>query len=244
MSTPMSKKLRTPEFRASFLHIFEKEDKPDGTEGPFSLVAMFPKKSADWRQDLPWLWEGVKEALLVKYPGGQNIPGMFKEYGVGTPWPIKDGDAPNTRGTVREEAKGHWLVRMVSGNFDPRVNLLDGRSKTLGTLTKSTCFSGCYFEATGKVLYYDKGASMGLTFGMDNLMMTREGESFGGGGGNAGADFGVEVQNAPAATDFGTPGDASAKPAKDPFAAGDPAGSPDPFAAGDPAGSPDPFGTF
>ena len=235
MSTPTSQKVRTPEFRASFLHIFEREQKPTGEEGSYSLVAMFPKKSADWRKDLPWLWEAVKATLLAKYPSGQGMPPMFKDYGVDKPWPVKDGDTPNTRGIVREEAKGHWLVRMISNNFDTRINLVDGRSMTQGTLTASTCYSGCYLEAIGKVLFYDKGASMGMTFGMDNLMMTREGESFGGGAVSAADDFGIEVKNPTAVSDFGPSG---GTPERDPF------GPPVEGVCTPSSGSPDPFGNF
>jgi hypothetical protein len=220
MAAVYSNEIVTPEFRGSFLHIFKPREskREDGTVSQkYEVCALFPKQSANWYQDLPWLVELLKEVIAKKWPGGQGLPPALTDPNRidNRAWPISDGDAPSSTGKFVEEHKGHWVVRMSSQNFNTNRNLLDGRNNSLGTLTEATCFSGCYFQA--KVHAYDwshqqSGAGIGIS--LNNLKFTREGESFGGGGQDAATAFGVEpamAGNADAA--FNAP------PATDPFTA-------------------------
>lgn len=231
MAEVYSKEIVTPEFRGSFMHIFTPREskRDDGTVShKYEVCALFPKKSANWTADLPWLVDILREVILKKWPNGQGMPPALANPNQidNRAWPVSDGDAPSQTGNIVEEHKGHWVVRMSSQNFNANRNLLDGRNNSLGTLTEATCFSGCYFQ--GKVHAYDwfhKQSGGGVGISMNNLKMTREGESFGGGGVDAAAAFGVEpteVGNAAAAfsqnagNPFGAP---ATQPAADPFAA-------------------------
>ena len=212
----------TPEFRGSFVHFFERETKPDGSAGMYSVNALFPKVSADWRQDLPWLWENLKAALLIRWPGGQGMPPSFQANIVGKPWPIHDGDQPNTMGNVQEAHKGHWVVRMASNNFNPSKNILNGQTGEEGMMTAENCYSGCYFMAVVNAYTYVRQDGCGVNVGLNNIKFVREGEPLGGSAPSAAAAFGV-VPTASAATTAFAQGGAQV-PSADPFAAPPPQG--------------------
>ena len=236
MANARAENVITPEARGSFVHLFEREKKQDGkTEGLFSMLLLFPKLSQSWMQDLPWLWNNIAEVLNQQFPQGQGMPPVFGTYGVGKPWPVSDGDKPNGMGNVQEAHKGHWVLRVGSGNFDHTINLIDEQTGALGTLTAATCFSGCYFKVQGNCYFYSKDGSVGVAFGMNNVCLTRQGESLGGGGVDAATAFGIAPTTASAAAAF-QPGVAA------PAAAGVPAPPPvgaAPAGAGTPGGIPD-----
>jgi hypothetical protein len=203
MANARSSEVKTPECRGSFVHLLEREKKPDGSEGMYSMIMLFPKKSNDWRADLPWLAKAVDECLAAQYPDQSKMPPVFKANTTGKPFPVKDGDAPNGMGKVQEHHKGNWCVRAASSMFNPAVNLLDGVTKTLGQMPPATCYSGCYFQVIGNVYLYNTSGNLGLSFGMNNVMKSRDGESLAGGGGSNAADaFGVAPEASSAASAF------------------------------------------
>lgn len=198
-----SENIITPEGRGSFLHLFDKEKKRDGTDGSHSMSLLIPKKSDDWRKDLPELWKAIKPMIAAQFPDKASRPPIYDQDGAGKPWPVKDGDAPNGNGVVREESKGHWVVRFISRNFDPSKNLLNGETKVLGKMTDADCFSGCYFKVQTNAFFYNVDGSIGISMGMNNVMFTKTGERFGdGGGADAASAFGVEAVESSAATAF------------------------------------------
>lgn len=234
MASARADNIKTPEFRGSFVHLFEREKKANGDDGLFSILLLIPKKTDNWMQDIPWLWENISQCLNNQFPGGQGMPPVFGQYGQGKPWPVSDGDIPNGMGNLRDEERGHWVLRTGSGNFNPAKNLLDGQTNGLGTLTAMQCYSGCYFRVQGNCYYYQKDGSVGIAFGMNNVCMTREGESLGGGGVDAATAFGVEAATSTAATAF-QPGAPAPAAAAAPVAA--PAPAPAPVAAPAPVGA-------
>ncbi len=209
----------TPEFRGSFVHFFEPETKPDGSPGMYSVNALFPKKSADWKVDLPEIWENIKAALLNQWPGGQGMPAVFQQNLVGKPWPIHDGDQPNTMGNIQEAHKGHWVVRMASKNFNPSKNLLNGQTGEEGLMTSENCFSGCYFKAIVNAYVWIRKDGCGVNVGLNNVMFTREGESLGGSAPSAATAFGVVPTASAASAAFAAPHGAAPAQEANPFAA-------------------------
>lgn len=188
-----SERLITPEFRGSFVFLHEND-----RNGKRSAAMLFPKRSDNWAQDLPWAAKAMGEVLKAQYPGGAGMPPVFAQAkpGCGKPWPVGDGDAASAMGVVTEEHKGHWVIRASSTNFDPARNLLNGTNGELGLMTAQQCFSGSYFEAQIHAYFY-VNEGLGISFGLDNVKFIREGEAFSSGGGSNAADaFGVQ----PAAT--------------------------------------------
>jgi hypothetical protein len=191
-----SERIVTPEFRASFLNVFEKDK-----HGKYSVVMLFPKQSADWTTDLPWLAALVGEVLKAQYPDASAMPPVFKAPGLGKPWPVRDGDAGSQLGVVTEDHKGHWCVSASSMNFDPARNLLNGVTNELGLMTSANCFSGCYFQAQVHAYFY-VNEGVGVSIGLDNLKFVKEGESFGSSSSDAASAFGVAPAQTSAAAAF------------------------------------------
>jgi hypothetical protein len=196
----------TPEFRGSFLHIFEpRKALEESAKAKYEVTMLFPKKSDKWYVDLPWLAKQIQKVLGERWPGGQGLPPLFQKPDSinNRAWPIKDGDAPNESGNFLEEHKGHWAVRASSTNFDANRNLLNGKDNSLGTLSPKTCFSGCYFEAQVNVFLWERTDGRGVSVGLENLKFTREGESFGGGGMSADEAWGVKATRSGTASGAG-----------------------------------------
>jgi len=187
--------IKTPEFRGSFVHLFEEENDPVSGQpnGKNSLLMMFPKKSDDWTADLPWLLKNAGQAISANYPDG-DVPDLFKDVN-SKGYPVKDGDLPNNRGNVQEAHKGHWVVRTASKRFDANVNLIkfnaDGKAVPV---PKQECYSGAYFQAVVNAYVYDTAGNLGVAMGLNNVLLTRAGEALGGSGGeDAASAFGVEA---------------------------------------------------
>jgi hypothetical protein len=222
MANERTEDIRTPEFRGSFVHLFQVEKKPDGSDGMFSVNALFPKVSADWKTDLPWLVENLKAALQIQWPGFNGMPPAFQNTLVGKPWPVSDGDAPNTMGNIQEAHKGHWVVRMASKNFTAERNLckINAQNQSEPVL-EAECFSGCYFQAIVNSYVYVRQDGCGVNVGLNNVLFTRTGESLGGGGGqDAASAFGVAPAAVNATAAFAPVG---AAPASAPVGSLDPA---------------------
>lgn len=239
MANPRGPNIFTPQFRGSFVHLhdFEKDATTGQPTDKHSVLMLFPKQSADWTQDLPWLYQNCLEALQQKFPGWQGLLPVFNDPVAGAnplikAWPVQDGDLPNSKGTVQEAHKGHWCVRTAahSSMFDPNVNLIkvDPVSGQAMPVTQAECFSGCYFEAQVNAYYYDQGP--GIAIGMNNVKWVMTGESLGGGGQDASTAWGVPASPAMgAAAAFPAPGQPA--PVAPPAAPGLPVVPPAPVGA-------------
>lgn len=201
MANGRGKNILTPEFRGSFVHLHDFENDPaTGTpSNKHAITMLFPKQSADWTQDLPWLYENILEALAMQFPNWQGLLPVFTTPDASQKaWPVSDGDVPNTRGTVQPAHQGHWVVTARAGAafFDPAVNLMqiDPTSGQSIPVPQSVAFSGCYFEAQINTYYYDQGP--GVAVGLNNVKYVRTGESLGGGGEDASSAWGVAASPA------------------------------------------------
>lgn len=212
MANGRGKNILTPEFRGSFVHLYDFENDP-ATGQPsnkHAITMLFPKQSADWTKDLAWLYENILEALLMQYPNWQGLLPVFTVPDASQKaWPISDGDLPNTRGTIQDAHRGHWVVTARAGSafFDPNVNLMqiDPTSGQSIPVPQSMAFSGCFYEAQINAYYYDQGP--GIAIGLNNVKYVRTGESLGGGGEDASAAWGVAASPAMgAAAAFPAPG--------------------------------------
>jgi len=226
-ATARAENILTPEFRGSFVHLldFEKDPSTGQLTNRNSVLMLFPKLSADWTADLPWLVANIRDAILGQWPGGVGMPPVLADPTqiAQKAWPVGDGDVPNSNGVVQEAHKGHWVVRTASSNFNPTLNLLNGVTGELGTMTAATCFSGCFFQAQINAYAYTQQTGSGVAMGLNNIKFTREGESLGGGGVDAATAFGVVPTVAPASAAFAPVPVVPGVPAGFPVAPGVPA---------------------
>ena len=161
-------KIRTGEVRASYAHLFEPHGF-DGSEPRYSVRLLIPKSDTETA-------EAVKNAIQAAYEEG--VKGDWKGARPQMANPVLyDGDGVNRDGLPwPEENKGCWFVNAKSTRR-PGVVRTDG-----SILTEDTEFySGCYCLATLAFRPFNKNGNKGVSCYVNSVMMTRPGESLGGG---------------------------------------------------------------
>ena len=159
----MSKKREsvvTPEGRICFAYLFEPRSMEGSDKETYSVVLVFPKST-----DISALRKSVADAVRAKWPegckGGRN--------------PINDGDLKVEE--WGDEFKDSWYIR-ASSQCQPAV--VDRRKQEI--LDPKLVWSGQYGRAVVAPYAYDQKGNRGVSFGLDAIQITRDGERIGGGG--------------------------------------------------------------
>jgi hypothetical protein len=153
----------TPEFRVSFPHVFApQEPMQPGGDSKYSIVMLFPKDA-----DLSQLKAAANEALArefgedkKKWPKGLRNP--FRDQGEKE----KDGVLPEgyEAGAIFITATSKQKPGVVDANVQP-------------ILDSSQIYAGCYARASVRAYAYNKAGNAGVSFGLQNVQKTRDGES-------------------------------------------------------------------
>lgn len=155
-------KMKTPEFRGSFVNLFEARAINQG-KPKFGLTMVLPKDHPFWDK----LRKAIDEEAVNKFG---RIPKGLKT-------PIKDGDTYETKdGETRSEWLGCYFVKIESydrpGVVDSDVDDITDRSEV---------YSGAYYKATFRPGGWDHPTGgKGVSLWLDNVMKTRDGETFSG----------------------------------------------------------------
>jgi len=154
----MSDNVKTPEFRMSFVNVFQpRATNPDGTgEKKYSLVMLFPKGA-----DLSALKADV--ARVSKEKWGDKIPKGLRN-------PLKEVD-PEERDEYQP-----GMVR-VSATSKQKPGLVDAKVQPI--IDESEIYSGCWGRASVRAFAYDVNGNRGVSFGLQNLQKTRDDAPFG-----------------------------------------------------------------
>jgi len=164
-------KVLTPEFRASFVSVFEPKTNQQGKE-VYEITMLFPKKS-----DISVLKKAVSDLVNRVYPDKSKRPGNFRS-------PFRDGDLPNSMGNIFAGHPGNVVVRAWTKE---KPGLVD--EDTNDIIERSQFYSGCYARATVTPFIYNNSGNTGVSFFLNNIQKLRNGESLGGHGGPAANDF-------------------------------------------------------
>jgi hypothetical protein len=159
------KKCMTPEFRASFPHLFEAksfEDQPP----KFSIVMLFPKNV-----DLKELKRAVFNAATEKWGAKEKWPKNLR-------MPFRDGEEKSDL----QGYAGHTFVSASSkASNQPQVignKKIDGQFPRL--TNEAEFYAGCYARATLIAFAYEKMGNKGVSFSLQNVQKLRDGEAFSG----------------------------------------------------------------
>lgn len=162
-SNTKSTKVVTGEVRLSYVNLLEPRSYNDGQEPKYSVMMLIPKsdrktvtriKSA---QDAA-IADGVSRRWGGKRPSNLRLP-------------MKDGDSGDFDGP---EYEGHYVLRasskrkpgLVDAALDPVVD--EGR-----------VYSGCYGRVSFDLYPYSVTGNNGISAGLDNVQITRDGEPLG-----------------------------------------------------------------
>ena len=156
MATSTSKKVVTPTFRASFVHVFEPRQNEQSGKLEYSVKMIFDKDA-----DLAPVKEIIKEAIRNKW--GSNPPKNLKV-------PLRDGNDSDLDKYPEDANK--IIANAKSVMYPP--GLIDAKTKQ-EIIDPKEFYSGCYARASIVAYAYDN-VSKGVAFGLQNLLKIRDGE--------------------------------------------------------------------
>ena len=162
----MKTDLMTPEFRVSFPEVFE--PKAFGNSAAkYSVCMLFPR--TDEVKDFFTKCKRI-EAQVIAEKWGENVPDGLKTL------PINDGN----KKSKLQGYKDHYFITPKSGT---KPGLVDGQIQPI--IDREQFYGGCYAKATLNIYAYEyrEGGtviSRGVTFGLNNIMKTKDGDAFSG----------------------------------------------------------------
>lgn len=173
----MAENILTPEFRASFAFVFKPQKPKPGKAEKFSLTMLFHLGA-----DLSEMKAAANEAVQVRFgaqladitPVNPKLPnGLTKgqAFKARLKSPFRDQGEKSYDGYI----PGAISVAVASKD---RPGIVDQDLNDI--IDPSQFYSGAYGRATVRVFTYDVDGSVGVSFGLQNLQKTRDGESLAG----------------------------------------------------------------
>jgi hypothetical protein len=162
----------TPEFRTSYVSVLSPRLGLNG-EMEYSLVAIFPSTT-----DLSAM-KAAAEALLItnlgadrkKWPPLMRNP--FRK--CAERWTVEDGKTKIPAGYEDGEA---IFMTFKSSEKGGRPGVVDQNVQKI--IEPSEFYSGCYALASVNAFFYNQKGNKGISFGLNNVQKTRDGEHLGG----------------------------------------------------------------
>lgn len=187
-------KCTTPHFRVSFPSIFQASAAPGSDKKHYSVVAIFDKKKLQNDPASKELFAKMKQAMqdCAREKWGDKIPKNLT-------LPFRDGSEKETVGYGPETI----FITFKTEEKNGRPGLVDQQMNRI--INESDFYPGCYAHATVNPYAWEYMGKAGISFGLQNIQKTADGEPLGGGRAKAEDDFSaVAGGDAPAGgEDFG-----------------------------------------
>lgn len=160
----------TPEFRASYPHLFKPQLNTLSNREEYSVLALFSPTA-----DLTKLKAMAMEAITEKWGADQKK------------WP-KKLRSPFRKHEEKEIENADGTKSLPAG-FEPGGIFLTLKSKDRPSVVDqqvqpiidtSEFYAGCYAKASVTVYAYEQAGNCGVSFGLGNVQKTRDGEPLGG----------------------------------------------------------------
>lgn len=154
---------KTPEFRASFPHVFKpfrNAEKPD--EDPKFMISML----FDKRTDLKPLKIAAMNAAVEKW-GSDKVKWPKK-----LRWPFRDG-------AEKADKDGYEGTIFTTATSKTRPTVIDQRKQVM-TEEDGGFYAGCYARASLTAFAYDVKGNVGVSFALGNIQKVRDGQPFSG----------------------------------------------------------------
>lgn len=171
----MANAIVTPELRISYARLLEPAAAEAGGELKYSVLLPIPKETAGGAAFLKKLNQRIEEVIIDKW--GKRPPGL-------TIW-MNDGDDPDDD---REEYRGCMLINakskrrpgIVVYNEEDQENEnltpLDEYCFASGKSAEEIVYSGTYARVSVMPFAYEWQKKKGVSFGLNNVMITKPGE--------------------------------------------------------------------
>lgn len=173
--TDIPQKIITPEFRASYVHVFQMQEnkRDDGSVSKeYSLNAIFPLNA-----DLSALKAGRDAALAKKFGSDQskwpeNLRNPLRK--CKERWKNEGGNVVIPPGYEEGEA----IFVTFKAWEDSKPSVVDANVEDIKE--PKDFYSGCYARASVKPYYYERKGNKGVGFKLGNVQKLRDGEPLGG----------------------------------------------------------------
>lgn len=156
-------RILTPEFRASYPHLFKPSQVMGKGDFKYSITMLFPKDG-----DLTVLKNAIKQAKISRFGSKENWPDNIES-------PVNDGDLPKF--ADKEGYKDHWAIKAIS-NMDSKPGLVDQDVQPI--VNQSDFYPGCYARAYVFARVWEFSGKYGVHFILDHVQKTKDGPSFSG----------------------------------------------------------------
>lgn len=166
-----SENIMTPEFRASFAHVFRPQANPanPNAEAKYSLACLFPHPSK-----MPPSYKKEYEAFVLKIKAAVN-KAIADKWGAKKPanlrMPFRDQGEKTFDGY---EAGALWF----NASSKQKPGLIDAAANDI--IDEAEFYSGVYARATLRVYAYDASGNRGVGIGLQNIQKLRDGEPLSG----------------------------------------------------------------
>lgn len=152
------KKILTPEFRVSFPQVYKASAFGNNKTPKFKITMLF-----DDDADLTEMRAEAKKAAVNMYGPKEDWPENFR-------WPFRKGDK-------KKDLDGYAGKIFVTASTTQRPGLVDKHGKEI-TKESGKFYAGCFAVATLVCSAFDKDGGKGVTFYLNNIKKTRDGEEF------------------------------------------------------------------
>lgn len=151
-------KVVTGKVRFSYAHVFEPHAQSDGQEKKYSVQLIIPKTDT---KTVKAIKAAIEAAIAEKYPNKrpQNLR-----------MPLRDGDIEDKG----ESVLGAYFMNVSSKNAP---GIVDAALNKI--IDQTEFYSGCYGRASINAFTYDNSGNKGVSFGLQNLQKTQDGEPLG-----------------------------------------------------------------
>jgi len=176
----------TPEGRLSFPALFEPKAPVAGAEPKYSATVLLDKAAPDVAAWMATMQAGITQKVAEKWPNPDSRPARLI-YG------IKDGDTAEfttgaNAGKLKKEKypemEGHWIIQASSKNKPVVVD------STGNPIFESSLVKPGYVVRMSFNLFAYNNVNVGVACGLQNMLLVREGETFGNSS-SAATDFGA-----------------------------------------------------
>lgn len=169
------KKVKTPKFRVSFPHVFEKHSGFKNQEPKYSITMLFDKRTSIEKLELA----ALNAAIEAWGDDKDSWPEGYR-------WPFRDGDKePKKKG--KPEFKNVIFVSASASKNRPQIvgNEIDPETGKLIYITKENggeemFYAGCYARAELLAFAYDTAGNVGISFSLQNLQKLGDGPQLSG----------------------------------------------------------------
>lgn len=164
-ATPAKTSGVTPTFRGSYLSVFKTAFNKLSNKNEFSVEALFAPG-----EDMSGLKAMAQAAMVEKFGADQTKwPAVTRSPFRDQKEKMKDGKLPDgcTAGAVFMRFKSETRPGVVDQN---KQEILDD----------SKVYSGAYLKAHVNAFAFQKGANVGVSFGLNHVQLVKDGEPFSG----------------------------------------------------------------